>query len=85
MFLMQIELWTWDLSGRRVPRVKPPETRVNTKSTLSTPAAQVRHPVWTKTGLRVRRNEATKFLNPLKYKTPDILKTLAAKTTLLQF
>lgn len=33
----------------------------------------------------VHHNEATKSLNPLKYKTPDILKMLAAKRTLLQF
>lgn len=50
-----------------------------------TPTAQDCHPVETKTGRRVRHNEAAKLLNPLKYKTPDILEMLAAKMTLLQF
>lgn len=66
-------------------------------STLSTPTAQVCHPVKTRTkqkkkqknknknGAMCATKDATKFLNPLKYKTPDILKMLAAKMTLLQF
>lgn len=60
---------------KRVSRVEPPETRVCTKP-YSKAHQQLRvcHPVKRKTG-----NEATKFLNPLKYKTPDILKMLAAK------
>lgn len=64
----------------------PPTAKVCTKSTPSTPIAQVCQPIKTKKlGYMCIIVEATKLLNPLKYKTPDIFKMLAAKITLLQF
>lgn len=56
---------------------KPPTLCPN--PTLNTPTAQVYHPVKTGCDDDDEDDEATKILNQLKYKTPDILKTLAAK------
>lgn len=55
------------------------------KSTPSTPTAQVCQTLKTKSWATPALAEATKFLNSLKYRTPDILKMLAAKMTLLCF
>lgn len=66
------------LSERREPRLEPPETNVCIKST-----DQHTDSSWA--GYVSIIMGATKMWNPLKYKTRDILKMLAAKMTLLQF